>query len=130
MTRWLRVEKERASSTGRLPPWTRNEHKARYQFGAGHAQGRKVIDCACGDGTSSRLIAQSGARKVHGFDLSTAAIADAEASNSLRNVVFAVADANSLPVPAHSADLFVSLETIEHLGDDHGFLAEVVRALR
>jgi SAM-dependent methyltransferase len=130
VTRWLRVEKERVSSTVRLPPWTRNEHFARYEFAAKHARGREVIDCACGDGTCSRLMAESGAREVRGFDLSRMAISEANASNRLRNVVFAVAGAGSLPVPSDSADMFVSLETIEHLADDRGFLAEVVRTLR
>lgn len=75
-------------------------------------------------------MAESGAHQVLGFDLSPTAISESIASNRFENISFAVADAKSLPVPDDSADLFVSLETIEHLTDDRGFLAEVVRVLR
>ena len=124
------VEKERASSAARLPPWTRHEHFARYEFAAGYAAGRDVVDCACGDGTCAGLSARSGARRVQAFDLSETAISEAAAANRQENVAFAVADAMSLPVPDASADLFVSLETIEHLPDQRRFLAEVGRVLR
>lgn len=126
----LRVERERASTAVRLPPWTKHEHLARYQFAARYAEGRDVVDCACGDGASSALMARLGARRVKGFDLAETAISEAVAPHRHANVEFAVGDATSLPVPPASADLFVSLETIEHLPDERRFLAEVVRVLR
>ena len=43
---------------------------------------------------------------------------------------FQSADCLHLPAPNHFADLFVSLETIEHLMDDDAFLREVVRVLK
>lgn len=125
-----RIEAERASSSSRLPPWTKHEHLARYQFAATYAEDRDVVDCACGDGTCAELIAAAGARRVQGFDLSVTAVAEAADASRSANVEFAVADATSLPVPNGSADLFVSLETIEHLDDERRFLDEVVRVLR
>jgi ubiquinone/menaquinone biosynthesis C-methylase UbiE len=130
LTARIRVETERASEDRRVPPWVRNEHLARYRFAASFARGQEVIDCASGDGTCSRLLAEAGARRILGFDLSPEAVSDSTASNRFDQVSFAVADATSLPVPADSADLFVSLETIEHLADDRGFLREVARVLR
>jgi SAM-dependent methyltransferase len=124
------VEKERVSGSAWLPPWTRNEHLARYEFVAGYARRLDIIDCACGVGTCSGFMAEAGASKITGFDVSQTAISEATASNRLGNIEFAVADANSLPVSSASADLFVSLETIEHLADDRGFLEEVNRVLR
>jgi ubiquinone/menaquinone biosynthesis C-methylase UbiE len=126
----MRVEQERASGAGSLPPWTRHEHRARYEFAATYAEGREVVDCASGDGTCGRLLVEAGAALVRGFDLSAAAVADANAAHASARLVFEVADAASLPVDDDSADLFVSLETIEHLPDEHRFLAEVARVLR
>jgi SAM-dependent methyltransferase len=118
------------SAAVRLPPWTKHEHIARYEFVATYAQGQDVVDCASGDGSCSMLMAQAGARSVRAFDVSETAVSEAAAQNRHGSVEFAVADATALPAALGSADLFVSLETIEHLQDAHRFLAEVVRVLR
>ena len=123
-------ETERVSQAGHAPPWTRHEHQARYEFAATYAPGLDVVDCASGDGTCGGLMAEAGAWRVLGFDLSEAAVSDARRSQSRANLEFAVADATALPLPPGSSDLFVSLETIEHLDDERSFLAEVVRVLR
>ena len=67
---------------------------------------------------------------VRAFDLSEAAVQKARAATDAENVRFAVADAMALPVPDRFADIYVSLETIEHLPDQEAFLAEVVRVLK
>jgi SAM-dependent methyltransferase len=120
---------ERVSASGHFPPWVRHEHQARYIFAADQAEGKIVVDCACGDGSSTRLIAER-AREVYAFDLSDVAIEQARAATNPDNVRFAVADGVSLPLPDATADLFVSLETIEHLPDEQPFLKEVVRVLK
>jgi SAM-dependent methyltransferase len=45
-------------------------------------------------------------------------------------VRFATADVTRLPVPDGHADLYVSFETIEHVADDRGVVAEAARVLK
>lgn len=126
----MRVERERVHLGGRLPPWIRHEHLARYRFAAERAVGKIVIDCASGDGTCARILAEQGAGEVHGFDVSEKAVQSATRDSTFDNVHFAVARAEALPVPDEFADLYVSLETIEHLPDQEAFLRETARVLK
>jgi ubiquinone/menaquinone biosynthesis C-methylase UbiE len=125
----VRIERERVTSSGRFPPWIKHEHLARYLFAAERAAGKVVVDCACGDGTCARLMAPR-ARHVYGFDLSDEAVSDARARTDRPNLSFTAADATALPLPKDTADLYVSLETIEHLPDQDAFLREVARVLK
>jgi SAM-dependent methyltransferase len=124
----LAAEQERLSSDAWAPPWIRHEHFARYRFGASLVEGGHVVDCACGDGTSSALLAAR-AEHVHAFDVDAQAIEHARARHTTPNISFAVADATRLPLADGTARAYVSLETIEHLPDQGAFLAEVVRVL-
>jgi ubiquinone/menaquinone biosynthesis C-methylase UbiE len=123
-------EKERVAGDTWLPIWVRNEHLARYRFVATLAPGKVVVDCASGDGVSSRLMAEAGAVLVYGYDLSPEAVQYARRVNSLANIRFEVASATALPLQDEAAELFVSLETIEHLDAVDEYLGEVVRVLR
>jgi SAM-dependent methyltransferase len=123
------VERERVTSEERFPPWVRHEHLARYLFAAERSEGKIVVDCACGDGTCARMVGARAA-EVHGFDVSEAAVAAAQAFRNGDNLSFATADATELPIPGDTADLYVSLETIEHLSDHVSFLGEVARVLK
>jgi SAM-dependent methyltransferase len=123
-------EKERIGGDQWLPIWVRNEHLARFRFAAGFAPGKVVVDCASGDGLSGRLLAEAGAARVYGYDLSPEAVQYAQRVNGLANTKFEVASATDLPLHDEAADLFVSLETIEHLDAVDEYLGEVVRVLR
>ena len=124
------VERERVTfEGGRFPPWTRHEHLARYEFVAPRGAQKIVIDCASGDGTCARAIAEQ-AHEVHGFDVASEAVANARRGPVPTNLRFSVASGYTLPVPDNFADLYVSLETIEHLSDPNAFLDEVVRVLK
>jgi ubiquinone/menaquinone biosynthesis C-methylase UbiE len=123
-------EQERVAGDKWLPVWVRNEHLARYRFAATLAPGKVVVDCASGDGLSSRLMAEAGAALVYGYDLSPEAVHYARRVNALANTQFEVASATALPLRDEAADLFVSLETIEHLDAVDEYLGEVVRVLR
>jgi 2-polyprenyl-3-methyl-5-hydroxy-6-metoxy-1,4-benzoquinol methylase len=123
-------EKERVAGDKWLPVWVRNEHLARYRFAATFASGKIVVDCASGDGLSGRLMAEAGAAQVYGYDLSPEAVHYARRVNALANTQFEVASATALPLQDEAADLFVSLETIEHLDAVDEYLREVVRVLR
>ena len=122
-------ELERAAFAGRIPPWIRHEHLARYRFAAERAVDKVVVDCASGDGTCALTVAER-AREVLAFDISEEAVSSARSGATRSNVRFAVASATALPLPDDSADLYVSLETIEHLPDQETFLSEVVRVLK
>jgi SAM-dependent methyltransferase len=126
----VREAKERFSSESYTPPWVRLEHQARYEFAKVLVADRDVVDCACGDGTGSRIFAGAGARRVHAFDVSAETIEHNRAVGSPLNLLFHVASGTSLPVPDHSADVYICLETIEHLDEDRPLLAEAVRVLR
>jgi ubiquinone/menaquinone biosynthesis C-methylase UbiE len=119
--------KERADSRQPLPVWVRHEHLARYQFASRFVAGKVVVDCACGDGTGSRIFAEAGAAMVHAFDVSAQA---ADANGFHERVRFAVGDATRLPLPNSFADVYISLETIEHVNEDQAVLREVARVLR
>lgn len=123
---------ERFESLAWVPPWIRYEHRARYDFVAQHVAGRVVVDCASGDGTGSSIFAGAGAAAVRGFDVSAEAVELARARHP--GVQFTQATAVDLPAPAGSADVFVSLETIEHIESGGvgvlAFMEEVARVLK
>ena len=111
------------------PPWVRHEHVARYAFASRYVQGKRVIDCACGDGVGSARFLEAGASDVSAFDVSAPAIQEAEACHPSAKLRFQVADALRLPLPDGSADVYVALETLEHIACDGAFLDEAVRVL-
>lgn len=125
------VEAERFSSADFMPPWVRYEHLERYLFAARFVKGLDIVDCACGVGEGTALFAQSGARTVQAFDLSEYAVATTrENCRSFPNVSVAKADALHLPLADQCADIFISLETFEHLPDQASFLKEAHRLLK
>jgi ubiquinone/menaquinone biosynthesis C-methylase UbiE len=111
--------------------WVRNEHIARWEFAAGYATQRVVVDCATGAGGGADLFGRAGADHVYAFDASPDAVSTARARTGSNGcVTVREGSALSLPMQDASADLYVSLETIEHLEDDRAFLIEVRRVLR
>jgi len=127
---FMSVEKERMSPGGFMPKWIRHEHLARFEFVCGLVKDKIVIDCACGVGIGSKMFADAGAKQVLAYDLSADDVFAAQEYNRLANLVYAMAEATDLPCGAQSADIYVSLETIEHLADDAKFLFEVKRVLK
>jgi SAM-dependent methyltransferase len=120
---------ERLDASRWAPPWTRREHHARYEFSSQFVAAKSVVDCACGDGTSSGIFGRT-AHTVHGFDVSSDAVERANQINQRPSVVLQCASATALPLAARSSEVFISLETIEHVTEDQAFLDEVVRVLR
>lgn len=106
------------------------EHLHRYAFAAGLASGRRVLDAACGEGYGSALLAQEAAA-VLGLDVSAATVAHARARYGKRDTLrFDVADVTALDaLPAHSFDLIVSFETLEHVEAQEAMLDGFVRLL-
>lgn len=104
------------------------EHIHRYAFAAQLVSGLKVLDAACGEGYGSAILSRS-AKSVTAVDRSGKAIKHARRRYSLDNVEFIEADCLDLPFGDGSFDCIVSFETIEHLDDQAGMLAEFRRVL-
>jgi ubiquinone/menaquinone biosynthesis C-methylase UbiE len=106
------------------------EHWHRYHFAARWAQGRRVIDVACGEGYGTALLARS-AVQATGVDVSAQAIEHARAAYaSMPNARFVEGSCTDLPFDDASVDLAVSFETIEHIEPQERFLDELARVLR
>jgi ubiquinone/menaquinone biosynthesis C-methylase UbiE len=105
------------------------EHWHRYHFASRWAQGKRVLDLACGEGYGSAFLARRAAR-VTGVDVSQHAIDHAKRTYaSLGNVEFLVGSCARIPAPDSSFDVAVSFETLEHIQEQEQFVAELARVL-
>lgn len=114
---------------GQAPLRMQADHLARYEFAAGHVQGRRVLDIACGAGYGSAMLAQAGAAHVDAVDISDQAISHAREHYGSPAIDFQVGDIYSFD-GATRYDLIVSFETIEHVDDYHAALRNLARLLR
>ena len=106
------------------------EHWHRYHFAALLAEGRVVLDAACGEGYGTALLARHAAR-VTGVDASEEAVALARRRyGSAANAEYLHGRCEALPMADASVDLFVSFETLEHLQSPRGLVAEAARVVR
>ncbi len=106
---------------GETPAKLFAEHRARYEFAAGFASGRRVLDLACGSGYGTPIFRARGAAEVVGVDLDGAAVEYARQRYATNGVSFHQGDAYD-PPPLGPFDLIVSFETIEHLEFPERFL--------
>jgi SAM-dependent methyltransferase len=106
----------------------RYEHVHRYAFASGLVQGKRVLDAACGEGYGSALLAGAAAH-VTGVDRSEEAVQHARQRYRAGNLAFRRADCLELPFENAEFDCVVSFETLEHLEDHDGLLAEFRRVL-
>jgi SAM-dependent methyltransferase len=107
------------------------EHVHRYAFAQRFAEGRRVLDAACGEGYGSALLAGKAA-SVLGIDIDAATIERArERYATCANLAFEAGSVASLPCADASFDAVVSFETVEHIGadDQRRMLAEFARVL-
>jgi SAM-dependent methyltransferase len=105
------------------------EHWHRYALAQPWAQGRRVLDAACGEGYGSHVLAQSAA-SVLGLDISPEAVAHAQSRySSQANLRFEQADATRLALPPGAFDLIVSFETLEHVEAHDALLDGLVHGL-
>jgi SAM-dependent methyltransferase len=105
------------------------EHLQRYHFFKSYYSGRSVIDAACGTGYGTSFIAESGAAKATGIDISKDAVDFA--SKHFRHSVlhYREFDCNQINEFGHNAELVISFETIEHLHDPEVFIRNVAETL-
>lgn len=95
-------------------------------------KGKRVLEVACGRGGFAQLLANRGA-VVSGADFSEVALRIASNKHRRRpqsHLDLTQADAEKLPYGDESFDLIISCETIEHLRDPSGAVAEMARVCR
>ena len=106
------------------------EHWHRYAFARGLAEGKRVLDAACGEGYGSAQLAQV-ATQVVGVDIDAATVAHAQARYGAHaNLRYLQADVTALDaLPDRSFDLIVSFETLEHVQAQERLLDGFARLL-
>jgi len=112
---------------GRLSPYW-GEHAARYVFALPFAEGREVLDIACGTGYGIGLLCKT-AKTVTGVDIDAATAKQAKKECGQNGAVL-LANGVELPFPDAAFDLVTSFETLEHLHERVKFIAELGRVLR
>lgn len=110
-----------------VPPWLRHQHEERYRFAGQFANERRVLDAACGNGYGSLHLRRSGASSVVGLDVEIDGVRQANTFHRTPGNAYVCGSAASFPFPDATFDLFVSLETIEHIDDDRAYLSEARR---
>jgi SAM-dependent methyltransferase len=101
-------------------------HAARYRFAARRVAGKRVLDLACGVGYGSAILKLAGAGQVIGVDLSAQAVAYAREHYAAPGISFICGDGAAFTTES-LFDVVVSLETIEHVPDARGFVAQLAR---
>jgi len=104
------------------------EHVTRYLAAADLVRGKRVLDIASGSGYGGHLLARTAASVV-GVDLSSDAVAYARAHYPAPNLEFRQGSAERIPLDDASVDVVTTFETIEHVEDYRGFVAEIDRVL-
>lgn len=106
--------------------WFRR-HEVVYRWLAGRIRGR-VLEAGCGEGYGAQALHAADAVRVVGVDYDAATAAHAAAAYPGLDVVRG--NLVALPFASAAFDSVVSLQTIEHLWDQPGFLAECARVCR
>ena len=106
------------------------EELSRLNFIRTRFEGQSVLDAGCGVGFGTSFIAENGAERVLGIDISAEALAHVAEHHQENSPGFGAMDATKLALRDESFDLVCSLELIEHLVDTELYLSEVCRVLR
>jgi len=106
--------------------WFRR-HEAAYEALVPFCRGAVVLEAGCGEGYGADRIAAV-ARTVVAVDYDPAAVAHVAAAYPRVRAVRA--NLAALPVAAGAVDVLATLQVVEHLWDQPGFLAECARVLR
>lgn len=106
--------------------WFRR-HEAAYLAMLPHCAGRTVLEAGCGEGYGADLLAEV-AELVVGLDYD--ALAARHVARSYPRVAMARANLVALPVRSAAIDVVVTMQVLEHLWDQSGFLDECRRVIR
>lgn len=95
----------------------------------GSLEQRRVLDLSCGTGYGSDYLGGCAAHIV-GIDCAVDVVTRSRAQYPRANVSFLAMDGCALAFRDESFDCIVSQDTIEHIQDDHRFVAELARVLK
>jgi ubiquinone/menaquinone biosynthesis C-methylase UbiE len=112
-----------------MPGLIRAEHEGRYRWAGSAVAGREVLDAGCGVGYGAEILAEAGAARIVGLDVSPEAVQDATLrADSIGE--FVLGDLERLPFAPRSFDVVVCFEVIEHVRRRELALDELRRVLR
>lgn len=112
-------------------PGVVEHHLAKYRFALRQGLAPPVLDAASGVGYATSFVASSISATTVGVDLSPDAISIAGANYKEQGpAYFTRSDVTKLPFTDDAFGSVVGFETIEHIGDQDGYLAEIRRVLR
>ena len=130
-TDWLQTNRQlRMDANQQFWDLHRREfHLGRYRFAAGLAEGKRVLDAACGTGYGTDILAAR-ALGATGVDISADAVRYANDHYAAERAHFAHAPVERTPFEDASFDLVVSFETLEHTLSPRAALREFARVLK
>ncbi len=106
------------------------EHVARYAFAGKFVKNKKVLDCSCGSGYGTRMLANFGIHSAIGVDIDSEIIKYAKTHYLTKNILFQTGDATHLPFPKSSFQVYICFETLEHVEEQEKLVAEAKRVLQ
>lgn len=128
---FLQEQQEGAEIYAHVNP--RGQDRARQAIARKAGSGHRVLEVGCGDGTTSRLLAEQG-NQVRSIDVSQVALwaASQHLAGSSRDLTYEHGDGRKLQFPDESFDFVVSEHLVEHLSldDMRIHLTEVRRVLQ
>jgi GT2 family glycosyltransferase/SAM-dependent methyltransferase len=119
----------------RFLPWRDDpalayEHLHRYLYAGRFACGKTVLDLASGEGYGAGILAQTAFRVV-GIDAADNAVEHARKRYVRHNLEFLQGSITKVPIAESNIfDLVVCFEVIEHIEDQEGLLAEIIRLMK
>ena len=105
------------------------EHIQRYEFFKDYYTNKSVLDAACGTGYGSHYMAQNGAARVLGIDISDEAVDFAKKNYVLPQLTYLKEDCLNVQGLHKKFDLVISFETVEHLSDPELFFKNIAFVL-
>lgn len=105
------------------------EHLHRYMSASALVDSKIVLDIASGEGYGSDFLAGT-AKHVYGVDIDLDSVLHSRKKYLRENLEFLVGSCTNIPLPDHSVDIIICLETLEHHDQHDESLVEFKRVLR
>ncbi len=106
------------------------KHMNRYRYVRQFLQPNSiVVDAACGIGYGAKYLSAS-CERIYGVDISSECLALSQKYYHAENASWLKEDVTKLSIEDHSVDVFVSMETFEHLNSPERMLLEMRRCLK
>jgi 2-polyprenyl-3-methyl-5-hydroxy-6-metoxy-1,4-benzoquinol methylase len=106
-----------------------DDHMERYKFAAHYANGKSVLDIACGIGYSAPMLIDAGAASYDGADINQELTAYANNQYGSDSIRYHTGDICSFD-NGRNYDLITCFETIEHVPDYESALLNLHKLLR